>query len=181
MKNKQILRLSIASIVLAVIAIMSPIILIATGALTLKQDQAHQTQDLQQKDKQPLYTDTDAVMVAKVLYNEARGIQSETEKACIVWTILNRVDAGYGTINDVITAPNQFAYSAGTPVRDDLLSLSYDVLNRWSSEKQGQTNDGRVLPQDFFWYTGDGLHNYFRDSYVGVARWNYSLPSPYTT
>lgn len=201
MNLKQILRLIIASTGLEVIAILSPIILKATGVLPRQQDQTHYAQelaqqmdlpesdqiiiqawDINQKDEHPLYSDIDAQMIAKVLYNEARGIQSETEKACIVWVILNRFDAGYAsTISDVIAAPYQFAYSAGTPVRDDLLSLSYDVLNRWSSEKQGQTNDGRVLPQDYFWYTGDGLHNYFRDSYVGTARWNYSLPSPYTT
>ena len=40
------------------------------------------------------YTETDAVMIAKTMYNEARGISSKTEIACIGWTALNRVDAG---------------------------------------------------------------------------------------
>lgn len=42
------------------------------------------------------YTATDAKMIAKVMWGEARGIKSKTEVACIGWCILNRVDAGMG-------------------------------------------------------------------------------------
>ena len=41
------------------------------------------------------YTDTDAKMIARVIWGEARGIKSQTERACIAWTILNRCD-NYG-------------------------------------------------------------------------------------
>jgi len=58
------------------------------------------------------YTLEEVEMVAKVIYNESRGIPSVTEKACIAWTICNRVDAGYSeTITGIITSPHQFAYS----------------------------------------------------------------------
>lgn len=130
----------------------------------------------------PSYTEDDAVMIAKIIYAEAGGIPSDTEKACVAWVILNRVDAGYGdTIAEVATAPYQFAYRTSTPVRDDLLSLSRDVLGRWDREKRGGNDVGRVLPADYLWFTGDGLHNNFRRSYSGGRRWDYSLPSPYTT
>ena len=83
----------------------------------------------------------------------------------------------------MITQPQQFAYSAGAPtVSDygyDLVALARDVLDRWSREKAGQTDVGRVLPKDYQWYAGDGKHNYFRDKYRGGSRWDYSLPSPY--
>ncbi|MEG2103859.1 MAG: cell wall hydrolase [Oscillospiraceae bacterium] len=126
------------------------------------------------------YTDSDAQMLAKTLYHECRGIVSDTEKACIAWTILNRVDAGYAdTISGVVTAAAQFAYSPNAPTWDNLLKLSYDVLNRWDREKKGETEVGRVLPKDYLWYGGDGAHNYFRNSYKGGTRWDYSLPSPY--
>ena len=130
-----------------------------------------------------LYTSTDAVMMARVMFLEARGVKSKTEIACIGWTILNRVDAGYGSISAVITAPNQFAYSASASTTSDygydLVALATDVLDRWSREKAGQSNVGRVLPNGYLWYAGDGKHNYFRNKYQGGTRWTYSLPSPY--
>lgn len=129
------------------------------------------------------YTSTDAMMMARVMFLEARGIQSKTEIACVGWTILNRVDAGYGSISAVITAPNQFAYSASASTTSDygydLIALATDVLDRWSREKAGQSNVGRVLPKGYLWYAGDGKHNYFRNQYQGGTRWTYSLPSPY--
>lgn len=62
------------------------------------------------------YTQTDATMIAKTMYNEARGIASKTEIACIGWTALNRVDAGSkagfrDTIAGVLTQKAQFAYT----------------------------------------------------------------------
>lgn len=129
------------------------------------------------------YTATDAVMVARVMYLEARGIRSKTEIACVGWTILNRVDAGMGSIQAVITAPNQFAYRPSAPTTSDygydLVALATDVLDRWSREKAGEGNVGRVLPQGYLWYAGDGSHNYFRNQYKGGTRWTYSLSSPY--
>lgn len=126
------------------------------------------------------YNKDEAIMLAKIMYNESRGIKSDTEKASLAWVVLNRLDAGYGsTIKEVATAPYQFAYSPNTPIWDNLLDLSTDVLSRWEREKNGETNVGRVLPKDYFWYHGDGKHNYFRNSYRGGSYWNYSLSSPY--
>jgi len=131
------------------------------------------------------YTDADVLMLAKVMYMEARGISSETELSCIAWTILNRLDNGnYGsTISDVVLAPNQFAYSPNAPTVNDygvnLAVLAQDVLERWSREKDGETDVGRTLPNNYLWYAGNGKHNYFRDAYHGGVRWNYSLQSPY--
>ena len=129
------------------------------------------------------YTQNDAIMMARVMFLEARGVKSKTEIACIGWTILNRVDAGYGSISKVITAPAQFAYSASARTTSDygydLVALATDVLDRWSREKAGQSNVGRVLPKNYLWYAGDGKHNYFRNAYKNGRRWDYSLPSPY--
>ena len=129
------------------------------------------------------YSDNDAILLAKVTYLEARGIENKTELACVMWTILNRVDAGYGTIEEVITAPNQFAYSPDANTVTDhgvnLVELAYDVLARWNSEKNGKTDVGRVLPADYLWYAGNGEHNYFRNEFRTANKWDYSLPSPY--
>lgn len=128
------------------------------------------------------FTENDVVMCAKVLWAECRGIPSQVEKACVVWTILNRVDSASfpNTIASVITQPNQFAYSSGNPVWQDLYNLAYDVLTRWNLEKNGQSGVGRVLPSNYFWYNGDGRHNHFRNTYkITGYYWDYSLPSPY--
>ena len=109
------------------------------------------------------YTKSDATIIAKIMYGEARGIKSKTEIACIGWCILNRVDAGMGkNIQSV--------------------ALATDVLDRWSREKAGQTNVGRVLPKQYKWYAGDGSHNWFYPSWPckRAQRWNFkSVSSPY--
>lgn len=133
------------------------------------------------------YTKSDATIIAKIMYGEARGIKSKTEIACIGWCILNRVDAGMGkNIQSVALAANQFYYKAGAPtVSDhgyDLVALATDVLDRWSREKAGQTNVGRVLPKQYKWYAGDGSHNWFYPSWPckRAQRWNFkSVISPY--
>lgn len=126
------------------------------------------------------FSESDVIMIAKVMWGEARGIASDTEVACIGWTILNRVDAGYAsTIKEVITAPGQFYYSNSFLLETRFYNLAKDVLTRWGLEKLGYTNVGRVLPNNYLWYYGDGQHNWFRNKYQGGSRWNYSLPSPY--
>lgn len=129
---------------------------------------------------------SDAVMLAKLVYGESRGIYSVTEQACVIWTVLNRVDATPGsTIYSIVTAPNQFHYSSAFPTVDDyrrdLVALAEDVLIRWYREKAGETDVGRVLPPEYKWYGGDGVaHNYFRDAYQSPFNyWDYSLVSPY--
>lgn len=131
------------------------------------------------------YTDEDVAMIAKTMYNEARGISNKVELACIAWTILNRVDAGQGTIKEVVTAPYQFAYSSDAKTTNDhgidLIDLSNDVLGRWTREKNGETDIGRVLPLEFKYFGGNGRSNTFRTQYNTrtATYWNYSLPSPY--
>lgn len=134
------------------------------------------------------YTANDAKMIAKVMWGEARGIKSKTEVACIGWCILNRVDAGMGkNIEAVVTAANQFFYKPSFPTTSqaggyDLVALATDVLDRWSREKAGQSNVGRVLPKQYKWYAGDGSHNWFYPSWPckRAQRWNFkSVSSPY--
>lgn len=115
-----------------------------------------------------------------MVWGEARGIPSDTEKAACVWCALNRVDYGYGNIVMVVTAPYQFAgYDIDNPIDDEIKALCEDVLTRWYAEKAGETDVGRVLPSDYMWFTGDGEHNYFRNAYEGGQTWDWSLQSPY--
>lgn len=127
------------------------------------------------------FTEDDAIVVAKVLWEECRGVKSVTQQACVAWTIVNRVDAGDSkSIYAAATKPNQFAWNSSAPVTEELYDLAEDVLIRWSKEKSGYTDVGRVLPDDYLWFRGDGEVNYFRNRYSGDYEiWDYSLPSPY--
>lgn len=135
------------------------------------------------QDKQPhvmYYKESDIVMLAKLMYQECGGVLSDTEKACVPWTVLNRVDEYDKTISEVITAKDQFAYYESKPVDDALYKLAEDVLIRWNNEKNGEDDVGRVLPRDYLWFSGDGEHNHFRNAYKGhFSTWDYSLETPY--
>ena len=96
--------------------------------------------------------------------------------------ILNRYDAGiYGSsIEEVITAPHQFAYSEESPATAELIELADDVLQRWWAEKTGETNVGRTLPEDYFFFEGDGAHNHYRTTYEKTGEtWDWSYTDPY--
>lgn len=126
------------------------------------------------------YTDQDAIDIAKVLYHECRGVPSITEKACVAWTILNRVDAWNTSVYKVVRKPSQYAFNEFAPVWEELLEIAYDVLERWNLEKNGEVNVGRVLPSEYLFFEGDGNKNYFKDNYpVAYNIWNYALESPY--
>jgi hypothetical protein len=131
--------------------------------------------------------DEDARMIAKMLYGECRGVASETERAACAWVLLNRVDAdkrefGGAAIASVLTKKRAFAgYKPGNPVKDELLCLAHDVLERWEREKAGERDVGRVIPNDYFWFTGAGCVNRFRNVYKGSAYWDWLLASPYET
>lgn len=124
--------------------------------------------------------DSEIEMLAKVIYREARG-DLKMYRSAVAWSILNRVDAkGYGnTIKKVITAPNQFCWIPDTPVYKSYKSLAKDVVTRWLLEKEGCKNVGRTLPKTYKFFTGDGVHNYFREDFNSTTYWDWSWGSPY--
>lgn len=133
-----------------------------------------------------LYTDEDAIALAKLTWGEARGvpdlkihgrvISTRTQQAAVMWTVLNRFDEGYkDSIIGVITANGQFhGYSEEHPVEEELLALAYDVLDRWNAEKHGETVV-RELPSGYLWFHGDGTWNWFRDAYKNGNEWDWSV------
>ena len=133
-----------------------------------------------------LYSDEDAIALAKLTYGEARGvpdlkihgqvISTRTQQAAVMWTVLNRFDEGYeDSIIGVITAKGQFhGYSEEHPVEEELLELAYDVLDRWNAEKHGETV-ARELPSVYLWFHGDGVWNHFRDAYKNGNEWDWSV------
>lgn len=137
-----------------------------------------------EQDKPATYTPPAAEVeaLAKMLYGEARGIPSDTEKAACVWCVLNRVDDPRfpDTVLEVLEAPYQFSgYSADYPVLPELKALAADVLTRYHAEKNGEENVGRVLPPEYCFFTGDGKHNRFTAGWRDTETWGWTLESPY--
>ena len=132
---------------------------------------------------QRLWTEDDAVILAKLVWSEARGVSSKMEQAAVIWCVLNRLDDGsWGdTIESVVTCPNQFAWDESAPVDDDLVELAKDVLTRWELERTKQISAGRVLPRRYLYFGAENGRNYFRTDYYNFDDvWQWKLPDPYT-
>ena len=121
--------------------------------------------------KAPIYyamyfTEDDVVEVAKMLWGEARGCTRDNQIKC-AWVVCNRVDDERfpDTIQGVLSQPSQFhGYDPTYPVTDELYNIAFDVLTRWSYEKQG-VPVRRELAKSFLWFTGNGRENIFREEY----------------
>ena len=104
------------------------------------------------------WTQQDMIDMADIMYWEACGISDEDNIMGIGCVICNRVDAGWGTLQQVMHAPNQFADFGGAPRYNqcgiDLWALAERVLN-------GE----RVIGPQYLYYGGDGHLNHFRTSY----------------
>ena len=112
------------------------------------------------------FTEDDVAEVAKMLWGEARGCTRDNQIKC-AWVVCNRVDDARfpDTIQGVLSQPHQFhGYSGSFPVTDELYSIAFDVLTRWSYEKQG-IPVRRELPESFLWFTGNGQENIFREDW----------------
>ena len=112
------------------------------------------------------FTEDDVAAMAKMLWGEARGCTRDNQIKC-AWVVCNRVDDDRfpDTIQGVLSQPSQFhGYSESFPVTDELYNVAFDVLTRWSYEKQG-IPVRRELPESFLWFTGDGVENIFREEY----------------
>lgn len=124
-----------------------------------------------------------AEYIAKTVYGEAL-VCSTTERAAVVWCILNRADDAQDTtpagVIAVVTKPHQFhGYAEDNPLLPELEGLALDVIGRWLDEKDGKSDTGRVLPKEYLFFSGDGKHNHFRTEWEGGQTWDWSLDSPY--
>ena len=127
------------------------------------------------------FTNEEIDHIAKTVWGEARGL-SKTHQAGVVWAILNRCDDGrFGKgVIGVVTAPSQFAgYRSGNPVDPESCNLVVDVLDRYSQEKAGIKNVGRVLPKEYLYFRGNGKVNLFSKKWNSNNVWDWSLESPY--
>lgn len=126
-------------------------------------------------------TEEEIVLLAKMLWGEARGC-STTEQAACVWVALNRVsDPRWpDTLREVLLQPEQFrGLREDNPATEELMALAEDVLSRRARELAGETAVGRVIPEDYFFLAGDGKRNHFRKEYRDTATWSWEMEDPY--
>ncbi len=127
----------------------------------------------------PYYNPVYAEALAKMMYGE--GGANMEEHAATSWVVINRVEAGYGSLLHVLSTKGQFVgYRKSNPVTPLLHALAVDILIRWDMERCGYQNVGRVLPKNYLWFSGSNGHNWFRDRFKGGTVWNFSWDSPYS-
>ena len=132
---------------------------------------AEETVEPEQPEAPPVYyemyfTEEDVAAVAKMLWGEARGCTRDNQIKC-AWVVCNRVDDEHfpDSIQGVLSQPSQFhGYDPTYPVTSELYDVAFDVLTRWSYEKQG-IPVRRELPNTYLWFTGNGRENIFREVY----------------
>lgn len=164
-----------------ILSLIFAMIIATNGSVTLLyEDQMYAEQCVIQQEFESQFAN-DTYILAKLVWGEARGVETTEEKAAVVWTVLNRVDdSGYpNTIEEVVKQESQFdGYDETYPVDEELLDICIDVVERWYSEKKGIIDIGRVLPKEYLYFSGDGIRNYFTTSEGTV--WDWSYDSPYT-
>jgi hypothetical protein len=113
--------------------------------------------------------EADVTALARMAWGEARGL-ADYEIAACMWCVMNRIDAGYGdTVQDVVSAPGQFAgYSENNPVDDHIAEIARDVLTRHHAEQDGEPVP-REIGSEYVYFSGNGVHNYFRAEYDGAG------------
>lgn len=189
--------LAAAAALLILAAVVANLLMMSTTAQPIEQDEAV-TEKLAQtyvtrmpepviRQEEPerdmsVWTEA-AAYIAKTVYGEAM-VCGTTERAAVVWCILNRADdardATPAGVIAVVTKPYQFhGYAADHPLLPELEELALDVIERWLDEKDGETEVGRVLPREYLFFTGDGKHNHFRTEWDGGQVWDWSLQSLY--
>lgn len=129
-----------------------------------------ESNDLSAETTETPLTNSDVTLLAKTVWGEARGCAPE-EQRLVVWTVLQRVDAGgafaqYDTIEAAITAPGQFAgYNENHPVDPDIYDLCLEALADWQSGAEPPTHEIYAPTAPYYFFDGDGRHNWFREEW----------------
>lgn len=124
----------------------------------------------------------DAVLLAKLLYGESRGIPSEAEKAAVCWCVMNRTEDERfpNTVAQVVRQSGQFdGFDERNPVQSNLYLIALDVLNRYTAEVREGISEGRVLPRGYCYFLGDDTHNFFYTDTTFADPWTWLVPDPY--
>ena len=110
----------------------------------------------------------DVDLVSRTIWGETRGCPSEEQEG-VGWCIVLRKNSPQfpDTIRGVVTQPNQWqGYSPNNPA-EPFWDMARDILIRDHNGEPGP------LPDGFFWCSGNGKHQTFRDSWIQRADTEY--------
>ena len=111
------------------------------------------------------YSPDESTMAAQTVWGEARGC-SRDEQKLVIWCICNRADAFNQSIEEVITAPYQFAgYSPSNPVDPEIVEVVEEVFQAWSRGEEALVLPPYSTTSNYKFFGGDGEHNWFREEY----------------
>lgn len=112
-----------------------------------------------------------AEWVGRAIWGEAGGVQDEAQRAAVAWCACNRADAWGMDIWDVLIVGAFHGLAIQGEVPDEHIELARDVLARWALEAEGWADVGRILPEKFLFFEGDGKINHFSTEYGGGQYW----------
>ena len=113
-----------------------------------------------------------AELAGRAVWGEAGGIQDEAQRAAVIWCACNRADAWDMDIGDVLTVDQFHGLAIKGEVPEQHVELARDVLARWTLEAEGWQDVGRVLPNRFLYFEGDGRVNHYSTEYGGGEYWH---------
>lgn len=113
-----------------------------------------------------------AELAGRAIWGEAGGIQDEAQRAAVVWCACNRADAWDMEIGEVLTVDQFHGLAIRGEVPPQHTELARDVLARWTLAAEGWMDVGRVLPERFLYFEGDGRINHYSTEYGGGEYWH---------
>ena len=111
------------------------------------------------------YSSYEITLAAQTVWGEARGC-SRDEQKLVVWCICSRADARNQSVEEVITAPYQFAgYDPDHPVESEIVEVVEEVLQAWARGEEALVLPPYATTSNYQFFGGDGEHNWFREEY----------------
>lgn len=128
-------------------------------------------------------TEDQATVLARIINIYAHGVASQTAQAAVGWSVLNSADAS-GRGANVCTVAGNFCYDYNANLTDDfgrnLLPLARDLIFRWKAGRAGVSNNGRVLPGNYYYVVSTGTMVALSTGPNGTGSvWNFSYKTPY--
>ena len=112
-----------------------------------------------------------AELAGRAIWGEAGGIQDEAQRAAVVWCACNRADAWDMELGEVLTVDQFHGLAIRGEVPAEHVELARDVLARWAMEHEGWMDVGRILPERFLYFEGDGRINHYSTEYGRGEYW----------
>lgn len=113
-----------------------------------------------------------AELAGRAIWGEAGGIPDEAQRAAVVWCACNRADAWDMELGEVLTVDQFHGLAIKGEVPEQHVELARDVLARWTLEAEGWQDVGRVLPNRFLYFEGDGRVNHYSTEYGRGEYWH---------